>query len=375
MPEPFKNAFNPQMITLMGEHLRKAEPNFNKQHFVDSATTGLDELELKQRATHIRRALEETLPSDFAKACTGMINALHPASDIDLSGTVMDSDGIRGWAIMPMAEYVSEHGSDNFETSLETLKELTKRFTAEFAIRTFFISNTSRTLAHVERWARDENYHVRRLASEGSRPRLPWALRLPEFVVDPTPIIAILEALKDDPEEYVRRSVANNLNDIAKDHPDLVADIARRWLKDASPTRKKLVKHACRTLIKQGHTKTLEAFGYSEPVLSVGEITLKNATVELGSHLEFEVSITSDAHSTQPLIIDYVIHHQKANGTTSPKVFKWKTLDLPAGKSLTVSKKHAVKPITTRVYYAGQHQVEIQINGKSFGKADFNLSL
>lgn len=375
MPEPFKNAFNPHMITLMGEHLHKAESHFDKQRFVDSATTGLDELELKQRATHIRKALEETLPSDFAKACTLMIAALHPASDIDLSGTTMDGDGIRGWAIMPMAEYVAEHGLDEFEISLETLKELTMRFTAELAIRTFFITNTPHTLRHVQQWAQDENYHVRRLASEGSRPRLPWALRLPAFVSDPTPVVALLETLKDDPKEYVRRSVANNLNDIAKDHPDLVADIARRWLEDASPARKKLVKHACRTLIKQGHTKTLEAFGYSEPVLSVGEITLKNATVELGSPLEFEVSITSDANSTQPLIIDYVIHHQKANGTTSPKVFKWKTLDLPADKSMTFSKKHALKPITTRVYYAGLHQVEIQINGKSFGKADFDLSL
>lgn len=375
MPEPFKNAFNPQMINLMGTHFQRVAPNFDKQHFVEHATSGLEELELKQRASHIRRALEKTLPSDFTKACTVMINALHPASDTDLSGTTMDEDGIRGWAIMPMAEYVSEHGQGDFETSLETLKELTKRFTAEFAIRTFFISNTPHTLAHVQIWARDENHHVRRLASEGSRPRLPWALRLPEFVADPTPIVAILETLKDDPEEYVRRSVANNLNDIAKDHPDLVADIAHRWLKNASPARKKLVKHACRTLIKQGHTKTLEAFGYSEPVLSVGEITLKNASIELGSHLEFEVSITSDASSTQPLVIDYVIHHQKANGTTSPKVFKWKTLDLPTGKSMTLSKKHVFKPITTRVYYAGRHQVEIQINGKIFGRADFNLSL
>ncbi|MBV1933738.1 MAG: DNA alkylation repair protein [Parvibaculaceae bacterium] len=359
----------------MGTHFQRVAPTFDKQRFVDSAITGLDELELKQRATLIRKALEETLPSDFTEACKLMIAAMHPASDIDLSGTVMDADGVRGWAIMSMAEYVSEHGLDDYETSLETLKELTKRFTAELAIRAFFISNTPHTLTHVERWARDENHHVRRLASEGSRPRLPWALRLPEFIADPTPVVALLETLKDDPEEYVRRSVANNLNDIAKDHPDLVADIARRWLKGASPARKKLVKHACRTLIKQGHTKTLEAFGYSEPVLSVGEITLKNATVELGSHLEFEVSITSDSPSTQPLIIDYVIHHQKANGTTSPKVFKWKTLDLPAGKSLTVSKKHAVKPITTRVYYAGLHQVEIQINGKSFGKADFDLTV
>ena len=375
MPEPFKNAFNPKMITLMGTHFQRVAPNFDKQQFVERATSGLEELELKQRATHIRHALEGTLPSNFTKACTLMISALHPASDIDLSGTTMDEDGIRGWAIMPMAEYVAEHGLGDFETSLETLKELTTRFSAEFAIRTFFISNTPHTLAHVDRWARDENYHVRRLASEGSRPRLPWALRLPEFVVDPTPVIAILETIKDDPEEYVRRSVANNLNDIAKDHPDLVADIAHRWLEGASPARKKLVKHACRTLIKQGHTKTLEAFGYSEPVLSVGEIILKNATVKLGSHLEFEVSITSDATSTQPLIIDYVIHHQKANGTTSPKVFKWKTLDLPANKSMTLSKKHALKPITTRVYHAGQHQVEIQINGKSFGRADFDLSL
>lgn len=375
MAEPFKNAFNSEMIAQMGTHFQRVEPRFDRSHFIDHATTGLEELELKHRATHIRKALEETLPSNFSRACKVMLAALHPVSDIDLSGTQMDDDGIRGWAIMPMAEYVSEHGLDNFHTSLATLKELTKRFTAEFAIRAFFIADTEQTLNQVCAWAKDENFHVRRLASEGSRPRLPWGLQLPAFVSDPTPVVALLETLKDDPEEYVRRSVANNLNDIAKDHPDLVAEIAHRWLKNASPERKWLVKHACRTLIKQGHTKTLEAFGYAEPSLKVGTINIKNKNILLGSHLEFEVSITSDAPSTQPLIIDYIIHHQRANGTTSPKVFKWKTIDLPAEKSLTFIKKHAVKPITTRVYYGGHHQVEIQINGQSFGRADFELKV
>lgn len=375
MPEPFKNAFNPHMITLMGQHFHRASPSFDAQRFIDNATSGLELLELKQRATHIRKALEDTLPTDFAEACKLLIATLHPASNIDLSGTVMDEDGIRGWAVMPMAEYVAEHGLHDFGTSLNTLKELTTRFTAEFAIRIFFVTDTDQTLRHVQQWAQHDNHHIRRLASEGSRPKLPWGLRLPQFVSDPTPVLAVLECLKDDPEEYVRRSVANNLNDIAKDHPDLVAEIAHRWLKDASPARKRLVKHACRTLIKQGHAKTLEAFGYGIPALKVGSIKIENTTVELGTHVSFEVSIASNAPSTQPLIIDYVIHHQKANGTTSPKVFKWKALDLPAGKSITVSKRHALKPITTRVYYAGLHQLEIQINGKSFGKANFNLSL
>lgn len=375
MTEPFKNVFNPDMITLMAAHLKNADPTFNSDLFVAKATDNLDALELKQRSTHICHALEATLAADYRTNCQTMLNALHPLSDIDLSQTTMDTGGIRGWAIMPMGDFVARSGLVDFEFSLGVLKEFTKRFSAEFAIRDFFITDANRTLKIVQTWTDDPNYHVRRLASEGSRPRLPWAKGLPEFAIDPTPLIPLLDALKDDPTEYVRRSVANNLNDIAKDHPDLVAKTVTKWMKGANKDRHRLLKHACRTLIKQGHKPTLQAFGYTKPNVSLQHINLHTPQLKLGNHLEFSISLTSNSNQTQPLIIDFIIHHQKSNGTTSPKVFKWKTLELPAGKTLNMTKKHMMKPITTRVYYAGLHHLEIQINGDSFGRVDFELTL
>ena len=375
MPEPFKNFFNPTMIAQMGGHLGRADETFDAKEFVRLATTGLEPLELKQRADHIRQALETCLPPDYRRACDAMLAALHVESDVDLSNTEMDDRGIRGWAIMPMADYVASKGLDDFDFSMDVLRELTKRSTSELAVRAFFLADTERALRHAIAWANDPNFHVRRLASEGSRPRLPWALRLPMFVENPSPVLPILEALRDDPVEYVRRSVANNLNDIAKDHPDLVAGIASRWFSNAGPERRKLVRHACRTLIKQGHPATLEALGYSKPILSVTNLQVATPQVAMGGHLEFAITVKSEGRDTQPLIIDYVIHHRKANGSTSPKIFKWKVMDLPAGKSVDLAKKHSIKPITTRVYYSGIHHVEIQINGERFARADFELSV
>jgi 3-methyladenine DNA glycosylase AlkC len=228
-------------------------------------------------------------------------------------------------------------------------------------------------LAVFKDWVKDPDQHVRRLVSEGSRPRLPWAMQLPIFIEDPRPVIALLEQLKDDPEEYVRRSVANNLNDIAKDHPELVADIAQKWLQAASKNRQRLVRHACRTLIKNGHKKTLAALGYTSPAIHSAKVSVLTPKLLFGEALEFSLSLQSNASETQPLMIDYIVHHQKASGLTSAKVFKWSSTNLIPRKTLTLQKKHPIKQITTRVYYAGLHGLEVVVNGISVGRADFEL--
>jgi len=230
-------------------------------------------------------------------------------------------------------------------------------------------------LAEMKKWSMDESLHVRRLASEGSRPRLPWGMRLPLYIEDPRPVIELLEILKDDETEYVRRSVANNLNDIAKDHPDLVADIAEKWLKKPDKNRKRMVKHACRTLIKNGHEKTLQVLGYGKAHIEEAGIAISNKDVLFGTALEFQLSLSSKVSHDQDLMIDYAIHHQKANGSTTPKVFKWKITSLKSGKTLKLSKKHAFKPITTRVYYPGLHKLEVLVNGASVGIVDFELRM
>lgn len=274
---------------------------------------------------------------------------------------------------MPMADYVALHGQAHVELSLNALKDMTSRFSSEFAIRPFLHHHQDRTLDIIAAWIDDKNEHVRRLVSEGTRPRLPWGMRLKSFVEDPKPVLALLEELKDDPSEYVRRSVANNLNDIAKDHGDHVATIAMAWMSDASPDRKRLVRHALRTLIKSGHPMALKALGYGPPKIELETFDIITPRVELGAAVEFAVKLRSRSQSDQPLIIDYAVHHKRADGTTSPKVFKWKTVSLLAGETLAITRRHAIKPITTRRYYSGLHHVEILVNGKGLGREDFHL--
>ncbi|MEM8814082.1 MAG: DNA alkylation repair protein, partial [Pseudomonadota bacterium] len=245
MPEPFKTFFNPDMIALMGTHLARASDGFDQGRFVDLATDNLDALELKERSRQIRDALQACLPSGFRDACAVLSTALHPEDDVDLSQTCMDEHGIRGWAVMPMTEFVAENGLDDFDYAMDILKEMTKRFSSEFAVRAFIVRNPDKAMTIMAGWTEDANYHVRRLASEGSRPRLPWGGNLAMLISDPEPVIDLLENLKDDPSDYVRRSVANSLNDVAKDHPDRVAEIAGRWLEHADGNRRRLVRHAC----------------------------------------------------------------------------------------------------------------------------------
>ncbi len=373
MPEPFKNFFNPDMIALMGSHFKRAWSSFDETLFVDEATHDLDALELKERANQIELALENQLPKQFGEAAPILLASLHPDDDVDLSGTSMDERGIRGWAILPMTQYVGKHGLNNFDLGMDVQKELTKRFSSEFGIRHFILKDQDRALAKLTEWASAPNYHVRRLVSEGTRPRLPWAMQLPALIQNPEPLFPILDRLKDDPKEYVRRSVANNLNDVAKDHPDKVAKIAKDWMKGAGKEREKLVRHACRTLIKQGHPQTLSALGYKEPQVTLEVFEVLTPTVQFGSKLQFELALRSDAATDQNLILDYVVHHQKANGKTSPKVFKWKTFVLKPGQSSTFQRNHTIKPVTTRTYYPGTHQIEIQLNGIKLGTREFEL--
>ena len=373
MAEPFKNLFNEKIIVAMGAHLAKAWPEFDRAAFAEMAIENLDDLELKERSDQITAALTACLPDDFETAAPIMLASLAPEDGGDVASAEVNSRGIEGWAVMPMTHYVGLHGLEHFDLSMTLLKEMTKRSSSEFGIRFFLIAEPERTVSVLKTWLDDPNYHVRRLITEGTRPRLPWAMRLHAFMEDPAPILSLLEALKDDREEYVRRSVANNLNDIAKDHPDIVAQVAGQWLKGADKNRQRLVRHACRTLIKQGHRGTLKALGYGPPRVELDKLEILTPRVTFGAALEFELRLTSTVNRAQPLIVDYAIHHRKASGGTSPKVFKWKTTTLAPLATLEANRKHAIKKITTRVYYPGAHRVEIFVNGISLGSEEFEL--
>jgi len=363
--EPLKNLLHPGLVRDMAGHVLRAAPDFDAARFTRLATDGMETLELMQRAERIKDAFTQTLPADYATAAGILRNALPQEN----------TPGLSGWALLPVNQFVSEHGLGHFDLSLSLLKALTPHFTAEFGIRRFINAEQDRALTEISGWVGDANHHVRRLASEGTRPRLPWAMRLPALVKDPAPILPILVALLDDPEDYVRRSVANSLNDIAKDHPALVAEFVERHIEGASTERRQLLRHASRTLLKKGDAKALANFGFAAAKGIGASLTVATPVVTFGDKLGFSLTVRNEDAAPQRLMIDYAIHHVKANGTLAPKVFKWRQLDLPAGASQAIDKDHAIRAITTRRYYPGTHRVEILINGAISASADFELRM
>lgn len=375
MAELFKDQVSESAISQLALRLRDHNPDFNSTQFMKLVMKELLALELKQRIALITKGLKTYLPQNFQLAGEWLRPLLEQPKQGKALMTQDHNEDLSPWVVIAIGDYIAEQGLEHFELSMTLLKELTKLATAEFAIRPFIQIYPERTLEQLTLWSKDADQHVRRLVSEGSRPRLPWGIRLQAFVEDPSPVLPLLEALKDDSEEYVRRSVANNLNDIAKDHPVLVADIAERWLKDASKDRVRLVKHACRTLLKRGDKKVLKGFGFDVPKLEKSMLTISSKKVCIGDRLNMNLVLKNGLKKPQPIMLDYVVYHQKANGTLSPKVFKWKVLQLNPKDTLKIEKAHSFKPVTTRVYYPGEHRIEILINGEVLAEQKFELTV
>ena len=378
--EPFKLLIHAGTVVAMGRHLRRAWPAFDAVRFETLAGAGLDALELKARAMQLADALEATLPADFALAADVIEASLAPPLPLDDRGEPAgmaeadSSAGLSGWALWSLGEVVARRGLNDVPRALRCLHALTQRFTAEFAIRPFIARHPQPTLDTLARWVHDPSAHVRRLVSEGSRPRLPWGLRLQALVQDPTPTLPLLRALQDDPSTYVRRSVANHLNDIAKDHPELVAQWFRENRAGAGAERTALLRHASRTLIKQGHAPTLAAWGLGQPLKGRAALALSAPRVAIGDTLGLQVALHASARQPQTLAIDYAVHHVRANGTTSAKVFKGWSLTLAPGEARTLVKRHSLRPVTTRTLYPGPHRIELRINGRTEAEAAFELS-
>ncbi|MEL6546963.1 MAG: DNA alkylation repair protein, partial [Myxococcota bacterium] len=255
------------------------------------------------------------------------------------------------------------------EPAMTAMYELTQRFSSEFAVRPFIERYPKKTLSRLKKWTRDPNPHVRRWCSEGCRPRLPWGVRLNDLVDDPAPCLEIIERLKDDPELYVRRSVANNLNDIAKDHPEIVVETCRRWWSDGSQERRWIVQHALRSLIKKGHPGALDVLGYGAPKNIAATLKVTPKRVRVGEDVRLNLQLEGAAK--QPLMVDYGIHYVLANGKTGRKVFKWKKLD--AKSEGVLEKKHSMRETTIRTLRPGRHRVDVQINGHVVAESYFDL--
>ncbi len=370
--EPFKNAISPAVVNLLATHIESAYPAFGRVRFAASVLAELEQLELKARVDLIADTLLCHLPADTEHRSRILQAVLHPEEG-NSPEQASDESGMRGFAIWPLSIVAGKYGLDNLDATLAALKEMTKRFSAEFGIRYPLIHDQAHVLSVLEAWLEDPHPSVRRLVSEGTRPRLPWAQQLPRLIADPSPTLPLLERLRDDPSDYVRRSVANHLNDISKDHPALVVDLSRGWIQGADSNRRKLLRHACRSLIKSGDPDALAVFGHAPPKLRVGGFQVSPVKIALGESLALNATLISESTESQSLVVDYVAKFLKANGAHGEKVFKGATVRLPAGGEVVFKRNLAVKPITTRRYYPGPQYICLRINGRDFGKAAFDL--
>jgi 3-methyladenine DNA glycosylase AlkC len=354
-PKAFKHWIGSALLVRLATQLRRVEPRL-PVHLLPALEPRLLPLELKDRVRLVRDALHQILPASYPRALTILMK-------------VARAKALKGFDLWPITEFVQLYGLGHFDRSMAALHVLTQRFTAEFALRPFLRTDPARTFETLRRWAHDPNPHVRRAASEGSRPRLPWGEKVHALIEDPGPGLAVLEILRFETEIYVRRSVANHLNDVAKDHPDLVVGTLGRWRRECPPTAAAnlewIVRHALRTLIKKGHPGALALVGvHHEAAVAARGLSLASARVRVGGALDFAFTLASTAATPQKLVVDYVIHFRTANGGESTKVFKLRTFALGARARIRLSKRHSLKPITTRVYHAGSHRLTIQVNGR-----------
>lgn len=368
MAEPLKNSYGMDIPIKIAHMIQNVYPSFNLAEFIEWIKTDYDSLELMERGRKISAGLTLFLPANYQQAIQILLASAEEPVELD------ENNSLGSFIFMPHVNFVAENGLDYFDTSMQAHYVFTQKFTSEFGIRPFIQKYPEESLRLLAKWAKDPNEHVRRLVSEGTRPRLPWASRLPEFIKDPTPVTELLELLKDDPELYVRRSVANNLNDIGKDHPDLLAKIATCWLKGASADRKWLVKHALRSAIKRGERGALAALGYGETAkVDIQNISVSPAIAQIGGSVTVAFDLQNLATTESNLMVDFAIHFVKANGASSAKVFKLKACELKPQATQPFSKKVSLKPMTTRTLYAGVHKVDVVINGVTKPLGEFEL--
>jgi len=368
MAEPLKNQFGPEIPQAIAQMLQQVHAEFPVQAFLRTALQGYEALELMDRGRHIARALHAHLPPAYPRAVGLLLRSMDQAPGLPREGS------LASFLFLPHSCFVAEFGLDHVEPSMRALHAITQRFTSEFAIRPFLVRHPQATLQQLAAWAQDPSDHVRRLVSEGTRPRLPWAPRLPAFQADPQPVLALLERLRDDPSLYVRRSVANNLNDIGKDHPDVLAATARRWLADAPPERAWVVRHALRWAVKQGAPWALDVLGYGQQAqVAVRAVQVRPARPRIGGTVVLAFEVHNTGKAAQDLLVDLRVHYASARGAARAKVFKLGTAQLAPGAALELHKTLSLRQMTTRQHHAGRHRFEVLVNGAAHPAGHFDL--
>lgn len=350
--------FTSESLSRFAEVFESIHPEFKREHFFeliyDETWAGR---ELKARMRHVTHCLHKVLPRSYPETLVLLREA---------------APRVKGFEAMSIPDYIELYGHKHWDLSMETLGYITRFASAEFAVRPYLLENPERAMGYMARWAEDPDPAVRRLASEGCRPRLPWAMTLPCFKDDPSLIVPVLEKLKNDPSDMVRRSVANNLNDISKDNPELMLDLCERWY-GRLPETDAIIKHACRSLLKAGDKRALMLFGCDDAAnISLDVLELEKETFVIGDDLRFSFQFTVTQDKEISIRLEYCIFYLKSSGKLSGKVFKISEGTFKPGKYI-YSRKHTLADMTTRRHYPGTHELAIIFNGEEMARQSFEL--
>lgn len=363
MSEPLKNMYNTQFFEQLCPVLKEVVHDFSERRFVYRIFDNVwPDLELKQRTRKVTLALAACLSSDYPKAIETVVAICQSLQKI--------KNRFPTYPLIFLPDYVELYGLDHFALSMEAIEESTKLVSAEFAIRPFIKRYPVETMEMMLKWSTHAHPAVRRLSSEGCRPRLPWGMGIPSLKNDPSPILPILENLKADPSDSVRRSVANNLNDIAKDHPDLALGLAVKW-RGVNPETDWIIKHGCRTLLKRGHQAVLSLHGFNPGARKEVKDLVVPKEVRIGKSLTFQFVFINKEKQPAHYRIDYALDYLTRTGNTSRKVFRLSERAFGPGEEILFVRKKSFKDFTTRKHYKGTHRLQILANGIEVARREF----
>jgi len=360
-----KNIYNPAFYNHLAGYFARYIPDFNAQLFLKAIyVPTFEEMEWKERVEHSTSVLRHVLPPEY-KTAVSVILQITAAIQTDYP----DEEKL-AYVIFP--NFIAVYGLDDFEASINAMEHITQFISCEFAVRPFMVKYPEQMLAQMTRWAQHPNYKVRRLASEGSRPRLPWAMALPLLKKDPTPVLPLLHLLMEDESAWVRKSVANHLNDISKDNPNVFLAFVKEW-KGQSKDIDALIKHASRTLLKQAHPEVVALFALNQTAFSFSNFAIESPVVDWGNAVVFTFDVQNKSSNAVLLRLEYAMYYRKANGTLTKKVFKISERTVAAAEKINIRRRQSFKAITTRVYYPGEHRVAVIVNGVEQGAGVFVL--
>jgi 3-methyladenine DNA glycosylase AlkC len=361
MAAALKTFFSRALVRRLAKDIVAVHPQFSLPAFVRQATTGLEEKELLDRARHIARALADNLPRTYPRAIEILLRSLGP----ELASEELLGAGMAPFFYLPHTLFVAERGLDHFDVSMRAQYELTKRCSAELSIRSFIARDPERTFAVFRSWAGDGNPHVRRLVSEGTRLRLPWASRVGWLDEHPGRVIELLDLMKDDPASLVRRSVANNLNDLGAVKPELLIRTCASWLDGAPPPRRALIAHALRGAVRRGSREALDLLGYTSAVgIEIGRVRISPRRIRIGERVTVRFAIRNTSRASVPLVVQLAVTFATRSGRGSRRVFMIQRTTVTPLTRVVLRRSISLAVHTTRVPEPGEHRVEIIINGE-----------